>query len=224
MNFTTDTLKPIKFQSTSYRYSVNPLLEPIKIIPQPQPYIKTKILRSPELSFNDAYNKIHTQIAEGNLQNNIKEAYSNIDYVPISTGYRGYSALSSNSRKIGVKQSFRDQATQASSVNLSKETPQKAQKVAEILKENTPLENPFKTSDKNVSDSGSNYTPSPATEQVSKVGRGAIFKKLNKVRQQALQTKESSRKTAAYIRQSGTGYMPGSFFKTPPTIKEEDEI
>ena len=223
MNFTTDTLKPIKFQSTSYRYSVNPLFEHIKITPQPEPYKKTKILRSPELSFNPAYNEIHEKIAEGNLQNNIKEAYTNIDYVPISTGYRGYSPLSSNTRKIGVKESFRDQATQVTSVSLSKETPQKAQKVAEILKENTPLENPFKTSDKNVSDSGSNYTPSPATEQVSKVGRGAIFKKLNKVRQQALQTKESSRKTAAYVRQRGTGYMPGSF-KTPPTIKEEDEM
>lgn len=133
MNFTKDTLKPIKFESISYRYDVNPLLEPIKITPQPEPYKKTKILRSPELSFNPSYNEIHEKIAEGNLQNSVKEAYSNIDYVPISTGYRGYSALSSNSRKIGVKQSFRE-VKRSLSLSLSSPTSAKPQeKVAEIL-------------------------------------------------------------------------------------------
>jgi hypothetical protein len=233
----TDVLQPFQYNGTNYKYDRSKF-DKIQFIEQPQQRsVKTKVLISPELNYNPQYNSIHQTIADANLALNIKTNYENIKYIPItSSGYRGYSSL--NSRTNGIKQTFSAAAVKVKSENMcaydkdcqTKNCIYPHSTKSEAVKEtfSTPMDqtpkNPFETNDKILRspDSGSNYTPSPATEKGSNQGRGIFFKQLNKDRQKALvnQKKDSSNFVTPKNKpkRKGTGFLPGGF-----TIKEEDE-
>ena len=215
--YKTPVLQPIERISVRYEYDkfntvITPKQSPkIKFLASPQ-----LDYASPQLDYNPQYNQIHDTISNNNLALKIAEAYEKIDYRPISsTGFRGFSSLSSHKNKIA--ETFGSKQVSMVFDKLTQPTVKTEPVVIqEQLKFSTPLINPFLKS----TDTSSNYTPSPAREKGSNKGRGMLFKKLNKVRQEALleKAKESSFKTPAFTKRKGTGTMPGNF-----SNKKEDE-
>ena len=102
-----NVLQPQKVQGISFTYDNSSFGTKLKVVPQPKRQPKIKTLISPELHYNPVYNELQQQIASGNLQELVKEGYSEVKYHPISsTGLRAYSSL--NSRTNGIKQRFQD--------------------------------------------------------------------------------------------------------------------